>query len=151
MLRAALRDVPGAEISDIELRREGPSYTIDTLRTLRPSLQASQPSSLRLLIGADQALEFHRWKDWREILEIATPAVMLRPPWTCDAFESALRERYDEIEADQWMDRTLRSLPLTDVSATDIRVRLRQGQPVSDLVSPAVEAYIREHHLYGRD
>jgi nicotinate (nicotinamide) nucleotide adenylyltransferase len=99
MLLLAVADVPGAKISTIELDRKGKSYTIDTLRALHkqqgnsvgsspsPRLRARPPAPspapiFHLLIGADQALDFHRWKNWQEIIELATPAVMLRPPWS---------------------------------------------------------------------
>lgn len=146
MLRLALQDAPSAEINDIELNRQGPSYTIDTLRALR-----TDASNAFLLIGADQALDFHRWKDWREILERATPAVMLRPPWTADSFAAALRERYDQNEARQWQGWTLQTLPTIDISATDVRARARQHRPLTGLVPPTVEAYIRTHGLYAND
>jgi nicotinate-nucleotide adenylyltransferase len=147
MLRLALRDVPRVDISEIELRREGPSYTIDTLRAL--AVQA-RPEVRHLLIGADQALDFHRWNDWREVLRIAAPAVMLRPPWTHASFAAALRERYDEAESQAWEARTLHTLPLMDISATEIRARVAAGEPLADLVPPDVEAYVREHGLYAK-
>ena len=144
MLRLALSDVPNAEISTTEFDRTGPSYTIDTLRSLHVIA-----SSAFLLIGADQALDFHRWKDWREILKLATPAVMLRPPWTASAFHAALRERYEADEARQWQAHTLGTLPMIDVSATEIRQRIATGGTLNGLVDPRVEAYIRKNRLYG--
>ena len=144
MLRLALDGVPNAEISTIELDRAGPSYTIDTLRGLHATA-----SSAFLLIGADQALDFHRWKDWREILNLATPAMMLRPPWTRSTFQAALRERYDAEEASQWQTRVLSTLPIVDVSATEIRKRMAAGSTLNGLVDPRVEAYIRKNRLYG--
>lgn len=144
MLRLALDEAPRAEISDMELNREGASYTIETLR----ELSASERGGLFLLIGADQALDFHRWKDWREILLLARPAVLLRPPWTRESFAAELHARYDDEESRRWLDWTLRTPPLLDISATQVRERIRRGQPVGDLVSPAVEAYIRQHRLY---
>jgi nicotinate-nucleotide adenylyltransferase len=155
MLRLALRDSPNAEISTFEIdraaeqanRAAAPSYTIDTLRGLRA--EAAARGEWFLLIGADQALDFHRWKNWREILERATPAVMLRPPWQRQTFVSALRERYDPAEAQHWEGWTLRSLPQMDVSATVIRSRLAAGLPLDGLVHPDVEAYIRDKGLYG--
>ena len=144
MLRLALDGVPNAEISTIELDRAGPSYTIDTLRGLHATA-----SSAFLLIGADQALDFHRWKDWREILNLVTPAMMLRPPWTRSTFQAALRERYDAEEASQWQTRVLSTLPIVDVSATEIRKRMAAGSTLNGLVDPRVEAYIRKNRLYG--
>lgn len=159
MLQLALQDVPNAHISTIELDRPGPSYTIDTLKSLvgwaapttnaghAPMVGDAHPTAY-LLIGADQALDFHRWKDWREILRQAMPAVMLRPPWTQVAFAAALRQRYGEDQTQRWLGWALKSLPALDVSATDIRSRIRSGQPVAGLIDPRVEAFIRNHGLY---
>ena len=170
MLRLALADVPTVEISTIELDRseDRPSYTIDTLREVvgwaQPTATSTGASSRRrsnddsavgdahptlfLLIGADQSLDFHRWKDWREILKLATPAVMLRPPWTQATYAKALRQRYDADETRQWEERTLKRLPMIDVSATEIRRRIADGESTDGLVDPRVAAYVREHGLY---
>jgi nicotinate-nucleotide adenylyltransferase len=88
MLRRAVVDVPNAEICTIELERKGPSYTVDTLEELRRRL--GEDVEMRLLIGGDQALEFHRWKDWKRIIELAEPVVMLRPPWNRETFREQL-------------------------------------------------------------
>ena len=141
MLRLALNDTPNTEISTVELDRPGPSYTIDTLRALTKSLKAQatgQSPVLFLLIGADQALEFHRWKDWQEILPLATPAVMLREPWDAANFAAAVRERYGKDEAHQWERWMLRTLPTMTVSASDIRQHLRRGESLAGLVHPQV-------------
>ncbi len=173
MLLLAIADVPNAKISTIELDRAGPSYMIDTLRALRkeysvaPQLQAvgartASPSraavetstdvpspDFRLLIGCDQALDFHRWKDWQQILTFATPAVMLRPPWNEDSFREALREKYSKVETESWMNWTLR-LPNMDISATDIRSALKAGDETAlqQALDPAVIDYIRKNGLY---
>ena len=144
MLLLAIADVPGAKVSAIELERAGPSYTVDTLS----ELSAQHPNEdLVLLIGADQALDFHRWKDWQRILELAQPAVMLRPPWDRTAFERAVRGKYGPKEADQWLARTL-ALPMMDLNATDIRKALARGEPVHGLLHPSVWAYIKSNRLY---
>src|SRR5262245_29374614 len=122
MLLLAIANIPNAKISAIELDRKGPSYTIDTLRALRqqfassgdsprtkpsrskrpmPSSSSDPPPEFRLLLGCDQALSFHEWKDWQEILKLATPAVMVRPPWTPKSFERELRAAYSAVEAEQ--------------------------------------------------
>ncbi|MDY7110091.1 MAG: nicotinate (nicotinamide) nucleotide adenylyltransferase [Planctomycetota bacterium] len=145
MLRLATRDLPQAEISTIELDRGGTSYFIDTVTAMRRRL--GDEAGLCFLIGADQALEFHHWKDWRGILERAAPAVMLRPPWTRERFEEALRREYDEDEAARWM-ACLVDAPRLEISATDIRDRLAGGEPVDDLLDPLVLGYIRTHRLY---
>ncbi len=108
------------------------------------------PPSFRLLIGADQALEFHRWKKWQDILMLATPAVMLRPPWDERTYREALAKKYSPVEAECWLRWTLmRGLPRMDISATEIRRRLKTGEPLTGMIDPAVEQYIRANGLYG--
>lgn len=114
---------------------------------IRPQAPSPKPS-LFLLIGADQAIDFHRWKDWQHILMLARPAVMLRPPWDEESFATKLREVYSPLEAEHWMQWTLR-LPLMDVSATEIRTRLNSHQSTDGLLQPAVAEYIRANELYA--
>jgi nicotinate-nucleotide adenylyltransferase len=146
MLELAIADMPDAEISTIELDRGGPSYFIDTLRALRREI--GEEVNLRFLIGADQALEFHHWKDWPDILNLATPAIMLRPPWTRETLREALRCQYDDDEAARWLG-WLVDAPRLEISATDIRHRLGQGESIEDLLDPLVIGYIRTHRLYS--
>jgi nicotinate-nucleotide adenylyltransferase len=157
MLVLTLADSPIARISTIELDRPGPSFTVDTLQQLRK--QHQQPSTsltsdapqLLLLMGSDQALDFHRWKDWREILDLATPVVMLRPPWDEQTFRAELAKKFPPEEAERWQSWTISpadGLPLLDVSATEIRRRLTAGESLDGLVDPNVAAYIKANRLY---
>jgi nicotinate-nucleotide adenylyltransferase len=146
MLRLALRHQPDVEISTIELDRSGPSYTIDTLTALRQQL--GDDIIMRLLIGADQALEFHHWKQWQRVLEMAFPVVMLRPPWGRAAFERQLLESFGEAEARRWMQQTV-DLPQIDISATALRDALAHSADTSVMLDPKVADYIRSHRLYG--
>ncbi len=145
MLRLALAQVPDAEISTIELDRPGPSYTIDTLRELRRQL--GDGIDLSLLIGSDQALAFHDWKDWARLLELATPAVMVRPPLDEASFRKQLSDIYPREEVERWLTWAT-PVPQMDICATDLRRRLAAGGEVRGLLDPAVWAYIREHGLY---
>jgi nicotinate-nucleotide adenylyltransferase len=145
MLQRALADVPNAEISTIELEREGPSYTIDTLEELQD--RYSEDTELRLLIGADQAIEFHRWKDWQRILKLAQPVVMLRPPWDREQFEKELMKHYSPEQVRQWLSYTI-DVPAIDVSSSIIRERIASNGDLSDLLPEEVASYILEHGLY---
>jgi nicotinate-nucleotide adenylyltransferase len=145
MLRIATRDVPGAEVSPIELDRGGVSYFVDTLAELREAFGTA--AELHFMVGADQALAFKRWREPQRILALATPAVVLRPPWDAPTFATALRETFGEAESRLWAERVVEA-PLVDVSATDLRERLRRGLPVEDAIDPKVLAYIRAHELY---
>ncbi|MHC4142823.1 MAG: nicotinate (nicotinamide) nucleotide adenylyltransferase [Planctomycetota bacterium] len=147
MLRLALARVPNAEISSIELERPGPSYTVDTLEALREQLDPE--SELHLLIGSDQALVFQQWKHWERILELATPAVMVRPPLDEATYRRRLGETYPPEQARRWLE-WMADVPSMDVCATGLRRRLTEGEDVRGLLQPAVLAYIREHGLYGQ-
>jgi nicotinate-nucleotide adenylyltransferase len=151
MLELALRDLPGTELSTLELDRAGPSYTIDTVRALRRSMGPT--TRLRLLIGADQALEFHRWREWGAIMELALPLVMLRPPWDRGRFERELAARYEPAEAERWR-MAMVDLPLMDMESSAIRRMLAAGAAdaaFSHLLDGRVLAYIRAHGLYRSD
>lgn len=143
MLRLALADRHRRDVSVSrdELDRPPPSYTIDTLRRLRRD--ALRPDAeVCLLIGSDHALRFDRWRDWRDILRLATPVVALRPPHTKQSLRDAgLDER--------WLNWIIET-PLDPVKSTNVRERLERGDDVSGLLDPRVVAYIKEHGLYTR-
>lgn len=149
MLQLALADQPQARILTDELQRDeqsAPSYTIDTLRSLRQRLP--QQARLRLLIGTDQLLAFDRWHCWQEIVTLAEPAVMLRAPMTRD---QVLRALPPALNPETWSPRLL-ELPVIDLTATRLRLALAQGSeeaPWEQALHPAVLAYIRRHGLYG--
>lgn len=176
MLRLAVKDIPGAEVNEIEVARAGKSrgtasFTIDTLRELsgatggqkvggaqptqasrlKSKIRRGGPQAFYLLLGCDQALAFYRWKEWQEILKLAEPVVVLRPPWDPRKYREALIKEFGEAEAEQWMKWTLLpddGLPLMDVSATEIRERIRKGESVEGMVAAAVVEYIRREGAY---
>lgn len=153
MLRLALADARDVSISDIELTRNGaaPSYTVDTLRTLRAEIPRT--TALRLLIGADQAAAFHRWREPHEIIRLAEPVVMLRAPHeTVDALMTAMAAHWPTAELARWRERVV-AVPVLDVEATDIRGLLRRDtdSPEAARLLPgagAVLAFIRARGLY---
>jgi nicotinate-nucleotide adenylyltransferase len=147
MLRLAVARVPDVEISTIELDRPGPSYTVDTLEAIGAEL--GRGVELRLLIGSDAALEFERWKRWERILQLATPAVMVRPPLDETTYRRRLEETFDAGRVRQWLQWTA-AVPYLDICATGLRRSLADGEDLRGLVQPPVLDYIREHGLYGR-
>jgi nicotinate-nucleotide adenylyltransferase len=151
MLRLALADDPRSLVTTIELDRGGAaSFTIDTLRSL--AAQFGPHVTMRLLIGADQAAEFHRWREPREIINLAEPLVMLRvPAESWDALRGRMAVHWTDAETGQWGRRVV-SVPTLDVSATRIREMLSMGAPDADfegLLPRPVLAYIRHRGLYG--
>ncbi len=137
MSRLAFSDVPRSLVDGRELRRHGPSYSIDTLR----ELQAEHPrASLYLVIGEDQAGSFARWHAWQDIAALATLAVAGRPGAAAGGL--ALLRALPGVRVHPL------DLPAMPESATDIRASLAAGQEVTPLVGAAVASYIDQHHLY---
>ena len=146
MLQLALEGHPLARISRLEVDHPGPSYTVDTLQRLIED-PPYRTATVRLLIGADQALNFKTWKDWQTIERIAEPVVMPRHPHT----RADLEDEYRRLHPDgfeRWIDRTL-DLPVRAGRSTDIRTMIQQAQPLDSVLAPSVERYVHEHRLYG--
>ena len=138
MCRLATADSSLFEVSDIETRRTGPSYTIDTAQELR----RQGWKEVHWLIGADMLMYLPKWHRPLDLLRDVHFVVMARPGWTIDwkALPSAFGHlRGHIVEA-----------PLIDIAATDIRNRIRQQMPIDHLVPPPVANYIRDHDLYRR-
>ncbi len=138
MCRLAFGGLPRVVVDDRELRRDGPTYTIDTLH----ELQKEQPGAqIFLVMGADQALALPRWRDWREILGIATVSIADRDHLTgvtatIDPQVQALG-RFAPL-----------ALPPMDVSASAIRAHGTSAGGGVPLVPGQIARYIEQHHLY---
>lgn len=148
MLERALADTDGVEIRTLELDREGPSYTVDTVEAMRSEFGPDTP--LRLLIGDDQAESFHRWKDWERILELAEPLVLPRRHDTPEAFAAAMAGSdagWSEADVRTWVDRRL-DLPCMTMCSTDARNQLEAGDDADEALDANVLAYIQEQSLY---
>lgn len=139
MTRAAVAGQPRFEVSEVELRRAGPSYTVDTLRAFR----ADHPSSrLFLVMGADQVRTFATgWREPATILQLATLALMDREG------EDALEVSPDLPGMERAVHIPVRRL---DVSSTEVRARFAAGRDVSALVPPGVLAVMEREALYRR-
>lgn len=133
MVARAVEGHPALTLSRIELERDPPSYTVDTLESFA---QAEPEAELWLVLGGDQLLDLHRWRSPARIVEIARLAVATRPGEDRATLESAATKiapgRVD------WVD-----MPQIDVSATMIRERLDSDRPVRYLLPSGVEDVIR--------
>jgi nicotinate-nucleotide adenylyltransferase len=143
MARLAFGDLPGVVVDDREIRRSGPTYTLDTLREMR--LQRPD-AELRLLLGADQARALPTWHGWQEILTLAIVCVAKRPDSTGNA-RAFDPESLGSLPAEARFE-TIALTPM-ELSATDIRARAARGDDIGGLVPPAVARYIELHHLYA--
>lgn len=138
MLRLAFDDVPGLLIDQREIEREGPSYTVDTLRELHADFPQVE---LFLIVGRDQAQALPTWHAWEEVVALATIGVAER----ADAQAAGTRFQ----APDGLQQRFMRlQLPESDVSATEIRQRAGSGQSIVPLVGEPVARYIVLHRLY---
>ncbi len=144
-------------VDDREIRRGGLSYTVETLKSLREDYPEEE---LFLIMGMDQFLNFPQWKDFGQILELTHLVVTSRPdielPLSLEDFPKALQalvEAFDGEEALLQNGHKILLVQLKDVlvSATEIRRRYRQNQPAAKLVTPEVDAFIREQGLYQAD
>ncbi len=140
MVEAAIADNPAFTLSRVDLDRAGPHYTVETLALLR---QEHPEAELFFLMGGDSLADLFAWRDPASIVRQARLVVMRRPGYEpdLDALERAipgLRERL------VWLD-----APCLGLAASDLRRRVREGLPLRYLVPPPVEAYVRQHRLYG--
>jgi nicotinate-nucleotide adenylyltransferase len=138
MARLAFADLPGTVVDLRETQRSGPSYTVDTLEALASE---NPGAALFLLVGEDQASALHTWHRWPDILRLATICVAARAHTT----RASAPNDAKPLDRTGW--HTLH-MPHLAVSATEIRQRLAQGQPVDTLVTEPVARYIAHHHLY---
>ncbi len=163
MIRLALPADDRYRISEVEIRRMGPSYTIDTIERFKTTI--APRSDLFLIMGMDAFFEIHTWKRYRQVLERSQPVVVTRPRAGARQpgdvvglletyIQSHLSPNYRHLQGQSAWQHTdgacIHLLPIdpVDVSSSRVRQRLEAGKAVSDLVPPAVNAYIEEKGLY---
>ncbi|MBI5396659.1 MAG: nicotinate-nucleotide adenylyltransferase [Verrucomicrobia bacterium] len=133
MVKLAIQGNSRFTCSDIEVRRGGPSYSVETLRHLRAAMPRAQ---FYFIIGTDSLRELHRWKEAPDLVKLCEFICLTRPG------ERVARCRLRGARV-----RRLTGHP-TDVSSTDIRNRLARGATIRYLVPDAVRRYIERHRLY---
>ena len=140
MCRLAVQNLPFAEVSDIEIRRQGASYTYLTLQELSKLYQNDE---LFLITGADMFMTIHEWKHPEVIFRLATICGVPRN----DSDISQLKKQASYLHTLGAKAKVLNAGIMT-VSSTEIRNNVRQGKSITGLVPPEVERYILEHSLY---
>ncbi len=156
MVRLAIADNPGFVLDDRETKRNAPSWTVETLESLRIELGNTQP--LYLLLGADAFLGLPGWHRWQELFELTNIAIAHRPGYPQNQWQEAmplgLREQFETrlAQADCAHSAAGRILikPITalDISATGIREALQHHHSPRYLLPAPVLDYIDQHHLY---
>jgi nicotinate-nucleotide adenylyltransferase len=140
MLTVAAADIPQTEVSDLELRREGPSYTYLTIEALKQQYPDAQ---LVLIMGTDMFLSFDSWKNWQWLIQNVTIAVLYRGQ---KGEQTAIREKRDTLCA-LGAQVELVENQVTAISSTDLRRMLTFGCAGPFLPKGVLE-YIRENGLY---
>ncbi len=139
MVRAAVVDDSRYEMADLELRREGVSYTVDTLEALKEQYPRAR---LHLILGSDQWNAFGEWHKPRRIADLAHLVVMTRdgtPPATVDpGFTDGPPPEFAEVQVTR-----------LDLSSTELRERIRQGRSIRYLVPEEVRRIIEAGKLYS--
>jgi len=135
MIELAIAGEPRFRLEDCELERDGPTYSIDTLR----ELSARQQADWFFIIGQDQYANLNTWRDWPELLQRVTLAVAAR--------EGAAVVASSEVAATPHR-MVLLPLPRMDVSSTAIRTAAAEGRDYTDMVPGSIARYIDQHHLY---
>ncbi len=154
MARLAIDGNPCFELSDIELRREGNSYSCDTIGHFRGA--ASPGSELFFIIGSDAFSEVHTWRRYPEFFEQCGFIVMSRAgscAGTALHLPGSAARMFTRLDEDTYEHHCgtricFARVSALDISSTDIRARAACGRTISYLVTPSVERYIRENRLY---
>ncbi len=141
MCRLAFADMEGVIVSDLEMRREGKSYTVDTLRELY-----DPDGRLFLLMGTDMLMTLDTWREPDEIFRLCYPVYIRRE--NDGGLDGAIVEKITSYQ--QKYGKVVRRIvsPAIELSSTDVRAAVAEGFPIEGAVPPAVAAYIHANNLY---
>lgn len=143
------------EVDDIEVKRGGTSYTIDTVKTYRKKINADD---LYLVLGADHLELFNSWKDYKNLLKEVNIVFTTRPgfdiPTSKEQLPNYLQEMileydFNFIELTTGRNIQFVRIPDVDTSASELRKKIRSGRPVDKFLPLAVESYIKSNRLYA--
>ena len=142
MLRLAVEGVPGFEVSDVELRRSGPTLTVETLGELREGQEDGR--ELFFILGLDALARFDQWVEPGRVVGLARLLAVSRPGYADFDWPGFYARNPYAVGRVDCIDSTA-----IDISASELRQRLASGASVSGLLPKAVERYIRQRGLYG--
>jgi nicotinate-nucleotide adenylyltransferase len=160
MVALAIAGNPHFALSDLEVKREGMSYSVDTVAEL---LRLYPATDFYFITGLDSFLEIQTWKEWERLLSFCRFVVLSRPGYAFSSLASInfMHNAGEKLHALDRRELTravletgrstvyLEQIPLYDVSSTDIRQRVRQGRTIKYLLPECVETYIIKNKLYG--
>ncbi len=141
MLRLALAGKPEYKISRAEIERAGPSYSVDTVAELRQKLGES--AEIYFILGWDSLATLPRWHDAPRLMRLCMLVAVPRPGYPRPALKPMEKRVPGVTRRVIFM-----NSPCVDISATDVRERVKRRLPISHLVPEPVERYIKEHGLY---
>ncbi len=137
MLKIAVKGNPFFEVSDIEIKRQVISYTYDTVHAFKKIYPSG--TVLYFIAGSDSALTIQSWKNYTELLRSCKFIAVDRPGYKLTGYRKNFRNKVKFI-----------SMPLLDISSSEIRTRIRKGQSIRYLLPVKVEEYIYSHKLYTK-
>lgn len=138
MLQLATRGTPSYRVVDVECKRKGPSYTVDTLKHLH---REYPDNDFFLLLGSDTIKRFHDWKDPCEVLNLSTLVVASR-------YEGGVALDYGDAKLEEIVSEAIIPIKQLNASSTEIRSLIQKGEKYQHLVPPLVCDYIQKHRLY---
>ncbi|HBQ27311.1 MAG TPA: nicotinic acid mononucleotide adenylyltransferase, partial [Syntrophomonas sp.] len=141
MVKLAIQGNPAFAISDLEMKRTGKSYTIDTIRYF---LEHYPGSDIYFIMGADSLLMMDTWKDYQELSGLCRFVVVTRPGYVIERSDPVLKN----LPSILWERMEFLPIPGLDISSTDIRQRVAESRPVKYLLPLEVERYILDQGLY---
>jgi nicotinate-nucleotide adenylyltransferase len=153
MLEAAIAGEPGLVADGRELEREGRSFTVDTLQSLREDYP---DAPLCLIVGMDAFIDFAQWKDWQHIFTLAHVVVVQRPGSELQFSDAGLRQEFeqrrcqqaDELASGKAGKVFLLEASRLEISATRVRALVAAGKSARYLLPDQVWQYIQQHRLY---
>lgn len=142
MTKLAISSNPHFSVSDIEIIKEGVTYTVDTIKEIKQALHPND--TLYFITGADALLLLESWKDYSELIKMVYFIGATRPGTN----NTALAKKINHLEATYDVRIELSYVPALAISSTDIRNRIEQEKSIRYLLPESVEQYISDHFLY---